>query len=103
MKDPPGITSRLHGERIALTALCELMLRNPGAPVVVPPRPKAADRAGISLKNFDHAIDAACEKLAQLGWPDLTGPARLTTLAQLVVNKRIVTADDLTRLSRPVP
>jgi hypothetical protein len=68
-----------------------------------PPRPKAADRAGISLKNFDHAIDAACEKLAQLGWPDLTGPARLTTLAQLVVNKRIVTADDLTRLSRPVP
>lgn len=99
-KNPAGVP--LRGEqRLLVVALCESVLRDPHASLVLPSSRQIQRRFGWTESQFDGKLQRLCEKFTRWGFPGLVGelcaPAtnRRQRLAEHAINWRLVSASDL--------
>ena len=87
-------------QRLLLTALCESRLRDPLAPLQLPPNRAVAQRLGWTVVKFNRKLDYLCQRGARIGIAGLTsedGRAsdRRRCLAEWAIEHGVVGPDDL--------
>jgi len=90
---------------LAILALAEPALRNPGGgSVLLPTSAQAAKRLGWTLTRFNRKLDNVCDKLERAGVAGVHGTVqagasnRRTRLVDYALSTLLVTADDLPKL-----